>query len=148
MYLVLPCMGGKTDVRRCGFNVSQGEPGWIQENISDVFPAQGWLVKVLFGLPSSVRWRVQQRMDMAPSCHSGAMNYLWWKELSMLYVQHRQKQVGFSSLGSPFAAAQTSPNLLAKVGSYTLEEEQFPISPANSGNASFILLSFTMSWLD
>lgn len=92
---------------RCGFNVSQGEPGRIQENISNVFPAQRWLVKVLFGPTSSMRWHVQQRMDMAPSCHSGAMNYLWWKELLELYVQHRQKQVGFSELGSPFAAAQT-----------------------------------------
>lgn len=99
MCLVLPSMGGKMDMR-CGFNVSQGEPGRIQENISNVFPAQRWLVKVLFGPTSSMRWHVQQRMDMAPSCHSAAMNYLWWKELLELYVQHRQKQVGFSELGS------------------------------------------------
>lgn len=66
----------------------------------------------------------------------------------MPYVQHRQKQVGFSGLGSPFAAAQTFPNLLAKGGSNALEEARFPSSPANSGNASFIILSFTMSWLD
>lgn len=76
------------------------------------------------------------------------MNYQECKETSVLYVQHRQKQVGFSGLGSPFAAAQTSPNLLAKVGSGTLEEAGFPSCLANSGNESFILQSFTMSWLD
>lgn len=91
---------------------------------------------------------MQQRMDLVPSYDSGAMNYQECKEPSVLYVQHRQKQVGFSGLGSPFAAAQTSPSLLAKVGSGTLEEARFPSCPANSGNESFILLSFTMSWLD
>lgn len=85
---------------------------------------------------------------MAPSYHSGVVNYQWCKELTVLYVQHRQKQVGFSGLGNPFVAAQTSPNLLAKGGSNTLQEARFPSSPANSGNVSLILLSFTMSWLD
>lgn len=70
--------------------------------------------------PASMRWDVQQRMDMAPLYHSGVMNYQWCKELSVVCVQHRQKQVGFSGLGNPSAAAQTSPNLLAKVGSKAL----------------------------
>lgn len=91
---------------------------------------------------------MQQGMDLVPSYDSEAMNYQECKEPSVLYVQHRQKQVGFSRQGSPFAAAQTSPSLLAKVGSGTLEEARFPSCPANSGNESFILVSLTMSWLD